>query len=457
MKNLLLILTSFIFTFYGCSHRNSNEETHTKPSSEKVGFDSLLKNGMAKAIEKLPQKSLPVLTDSAVIFLDSSRGMQFARQALFTAKFLASKYNHFNNDSIMDIETSLPAREGSKEILLRMVIGKDGKGGDSTVMRGQPGTSIKGIKEDRPRMILLVAGGNGGVGFNIGNGAGDGGDAEAEISGDGSSGFVFGGQAGDFGYDFNFDPNRLSEIIEDTAGPGRSGGDATIKSKSCNAYSVNAEAGNGGNGGTSISLLINLQKPLIGKIIVNRIMQGGNGGHASADCDPRENHGPCMATAYAGNGGNGLPGLPQGAGGPGGRGGNAQAISCCGQRELPSLDTIPHYEYGNAVAVAGNGGNGGNGGNAENNWNRNSLKGGNGKRGGDANASAEIGIQNANSKALGIAGNGGNGGNGGNSDLTGGTTGNTANGGTSTVRNECGGSTDKVDGHEGNAGKQGVR
>jgi hypothetical protein len=308
--------------------------------------------------------------------------------------------------AILDVET--PILGG--QVLLRAVVGREGRPNLGQEPQGvEDGTSVLGVIESRPAVLLVVVAGRGADGVEACGVGGAGGSAEAFSNSLRGALISSAGDAGSPG------PGICEQSAaggQKAAGDGQPGGDANATSYHCTSVAALAFAGNGG-AGTAPSA------------------NGGRGGRATADCDPipstREKPMPCRAMAVGGNGGHGASGRNDSvaAGGPGGigaRGGLARAVSCCG-----------NGISGNAEAVGGSGGSGGHGGNS---IYANGGNGGKALNGGYAKAVVRLGFQD--SAALAVAGNGGNGGNGGNSAVgTGGAGGDAGEGRSADAKNEC--------------------
>jgi len=302
--------------------------------------------------------------------------------------------------------------------LLRVVVGKDGASRENArdAKGAVDGVSIKGIIEDRPGVILIVSGGNGG------SAGGAGGRVEAKMIGLGGVLIGIGGNAG-----FKIVTDQAET---DGVDNGADGGDSLMESEACQASQVFAA---GGDGASAPPALFDGGN-------------GGNGGVGSAYCFVIDRGAKaCEARARGGNGGHGASGINSfffpGIGGSGGRGRIALAKSCCGERG-----------EGHASAIAGSGGHGGNGGNSLGNG----ANAGRGALGLEAHATVFPGVSSSTAVARAVAGSGGNGGNGGNGIDKGGAGGEKGEGSSAFAINYCGGPEKKqngVDGHKGKNGK----
>jgi hypothetical protein len=282
---------------------------------------------------------------------------------------------------LLDVETTV--RLGSDPVLIRLVVGRDGGRGDRARPGGQPGTSARGVQENRPGTILIVAAGRGGDSRHRCAPPGGGGAAGASSTGAGGALFAFAGHGGNVGLDpcDDDDPRdgRGPADIGDPGPAGGPGGDADARGIDCQTAIVEAYGGNGGNGTLAAA-----------GIPGGTGGAGGAGGYASAACGGRPRiNGDCLAVAIGGSGGNGASGAPRsGHGGRGGPGGDARADACC---------------LGAVLAYGGPGGNGGNG----------SPLLGRGNDGGKGGAVEAIQVSTFGPGALdalgGIGGNGGNG------------------------------------------------
>ena len=389
-----------------------------------------------EVIDAMPIDARPRVESGRILFPESEFDQAFATR--LAEMIRANGQELLATNDILDVESTVSL--DSEQILLRVVAGRHGRGGDDIEScRGEDGVSVEGIREVRPVVILIVSGGNGGNG-RCGPG-GNGGQAEAVSLSQGGSLTSLGGNGGNSGVTGTQEctyptPNALGDCdIGKNGKDGGNGGDASASTTNCEASVVSAFAGNGGNG--------ILPQPASGKNGGN----GGAGGMADADCKPSARNGPCEARAAGGNGGHGASGatdiyLPAGSGGVGGLGGSAAATSCCGDNTA-----------GDALAVGGGGGNGGNGGNGVN---ARAGSGGKGLNGGSATAIIKPGITGSTAKA--VSGSGGNGGNGGNTLFAGGAGRGGGGGLLGNIRaaSECdGGKPLKVEGVNGTKGENG--
>jgi len=363
------------------------------------------------AIDALePQHRPRIGDDGRLEFADATPpGVRpFARAVAEAVKREAAQ-RHAGHDG-WDADLTLFTDEGLPYDL-RVVIGADGGPGEA-------GSSIRGVTESRPDVLVLVAGGHGGPGLPAQRG-GHGGSVSARV--DGAAVIGVGGHGGDPG------PRILGgDVFGGTGQNGADGGDVDVRGQKCKQSIVIAVAGDGSSAPPPAPLFNG--------------GRGGRGGDAIALCTQVVESNPpleCFGAALGGQGGHGASGVNTGApaggnGGNGGRGGRAIASGCCGPGllgEQPPLN--PPGTVGDAWAVAGTGGHGGNGGNSL-------STGGNGGNGGNGNRAIAVVVPGIfNSVARAVGGSGGNGGNGGNAIAAGGAAGNGGGFGRARANNFC--------------------
>jgi Kazal-type serine protease inhibitor domain len=167
------------------------------------------RDAIEAAVEAMPDEARPFEKDGGIAFSEPAEAASkdFARAVVRILRPLVEEREP--GRQAWDAEG--PISLGGEEVRLRVVIGRHGEGTED-------GVSLRGVFEDRPSMLLIVAAGNGGRGS--GNGAGGaGGSVEATFLSNGGAAIVVAG----FGGNGNHGANGIG-------GPG---GTCVVKPKMC--------------------------------------------------------------------------------------------------------------------------------------------------------------------------------------------------------------------------------